>query len=188
MPKSKPSALNVRHDTLAARDARTAAESAMRPVTDLSSHVPPELFGEEHEVAKRTWRRVVGLFAETDGELVTAFDRDSLIEYCLLVEEIAEMMDMRRIMRADWEEQRKKTVAFQIGEDGDAGELIKLWEITNALYQKFQGLDARLDGKRKHLHTKQQSLYLTPRSRAGVAPPTKEQQLELSAMDELLGG
>jgi hypothetical protein len=47
-------------------------------------------------------------------------------------------------------------------------------------------MDARLDGKRKLLHSIAQSLYLTPRSRAGVAPPEKEPEKPKSEMDELL--
>jgi hypothetical protein len=45
---------------------------------------------------------------------------------------------------------------------------------ANALLQRFQGMDARLDGKRKLIYALAQSLYLTPRSRAGVAPTEKE--------------
>jgi phage terminase small subunit len=47
-------------------------------------------------------------------------------------------------------------------------------------------MDARLDGKRKLLHTLSQSLYLTPRSRAGVAPEQKEPEHDDDPMDKLL--
>ena len=158
----------------------------MRPSTELTDHVPPELFGDEHAVAKKTWRRVLGLYAEVDGAIATAFDRDTLIQYCLIVEEIEELAAMRRVMKSDWEAKRKEVAGMRLDVD-DQNQWVKAWEVVNALYQKFQGLDARLDGKRKHLHTLQQSLYLTPRSRAGVVPPPKEVETQLSMMEQLLG-
>ena len=58
--------------------------------------------------------------------------------------------------------------------------------MANELYTKWQGADARLDGKRKLLHDLEKSLYLTPRSRAGVEPPTKEPDVPKSEMEGLL--
>jgi phage terminase small subunit len=48
-------------------------------------------------------------------------------------------------------------------------------------------LDGRVDRKRDLLHKLRQSLYLTPRARAGVAPGQKEEPEPLDPMDELLG-
>jgi hypothetical protein len=57
---------------------------------------------------------------------------------------------------------------------------------ANALLQRFQGMDARLDGKRKMVFALAQSMYLTPRSRAGVAPPEKPPEKPKSKMGGLL--
>ena len=53
---------------------------------------------------------------------------------------------------------------------------LRLLEQYGALLARLQGIDARLDGKRKLIHLLAQSLYLTPRSRAGVVPPQKEEE------------
>lgn len=57
---------------------------------------------------------------------------------------------------------------------------------ANALLQRFQGMDARMDGKRKLVFALAQSLYLTPRSRAGVAPTEKEPEEPKSEMEKML--
>jgi hypothetical protein len=57
---------------------------------------------------------------------------------------------------------------------------------ANALLQRYQGMDARLDGKRKLVFTLAQAMYLTPRSRAGVAPKQKEEEQPKNEMEELL--
>jgi hypothetical protein len=48
-------------------------------------------------------------------------------------------------------------------------------------------LDARTDAKRKTLLAWRQSLYLTPRARAGVAPSEKPKEEPLDPMEQLLG-
>jgi len=51
MPKTKPTALNKRHDTKEDQQARAAAEAAMTPVTELQLKPPVSLNG--HKVAKK---------------------------------------------------------------------------------------------------------------------------------------
>ena len=53
-----------------------------------------------------------------------------------------------------------------------------MWRIVSDMEKIIIVLDARLDGKGKYLHSLEQSLYLTPRSRAGVAPVQKEKEKE----------
>jgi len=59
-------------------------------------------------------------------------------------------------------------------------------EVVNGFYMRIQGMDARLDGKKKLILAMQQSLYLTPRSRAGVAPTDKEPEHDDDPMAALL--
>jgi phage terminase small subunit len=48
-------------------------------------------------------------------------------------------------------------------------------------------LDARVDRKRAHLHKLRESLYLTPRARAGVAPAAAQAEETPDEMEQLLG-
>lgn len=179
MPKSKPQTLSNRHDTKADRQARAASEAALTPKTELPIKPPAVLNG--HKVAKATWGRVVGLYNEIEGKIATSFDADVLVKYCLLEEEVLDMAKMRDDIKKDWAAQRKTAKLLK-----DPSEKAKAYEITNALAARYQGMDARLDGKRKLLHALAQSLYLTPRSRAGVEPPTKEPDEPKSEMEGLL--
>ncbi len=173
MPAKKPNTLNSRHNTKADILARAAAESAMTPRTELTVELPRQLTGRDNAHAAKTWARTVALYAEVDGNIATAFDVDLLTKYCLLEQEVIELGEMRKTIKADWITQ-KKVVEKIKPNDKTLKEYVKLWEVVNGLFQRFQGIDARLDGKRKLLHSLAQSLYLTPRSRAGVDPKRKE--------------
>lgn len=184
MPASKPSSLNVRHDTKAGRDERTAAESAMTPKTIIkSSAVPARLKG--RSTASATWKRLIKLYEEIDGTIVTSFDEDVLVKYCLLEEELIELEKMRKTMLEDWESNNKTAKKIKPTPD-TLKTWVQMWDVVNAMYQRFQGMDARLDGKRKLLYTLSQSLYLTPRSRAGVSPKEKELEPEPTGMEAIL--
>ena len=107
MPARKPTSLNSRNTSKELRAEREAAESAMMPKTELSAAVPARLRGRGHTQAAATWKRTVKLFQEVDGKIVTAFDYDLLIKYCLLEEEVIELEDLRKTIRLDWESNRK---------------------------------------------------------------------------------
>jgi hypothetical protein len=129
----------------------------------------------------------VGLYAELEGKIATSFDEDLLVKYCLLEEEVVELADMRKTIKAEWQDQLKavKKIKTTVENFQQVGQM---WSIVNALFTRFQGMDARLDGKRKLLHALSMSLYLTPRSRAGVEPPMKEPEAPQSEMEKVLNG
>ena len=183
MPARKPLGLSNRHDTKADRSARTADESAMTPGTQLTVATPPRL--RRHAHAAATWKRIVGLYGEIDATIATAFDQDLLTKYCLLDEEAIELEKMRRTTLSDWEANQKKASKIKPTAD-NMKEWVQMWAVVNAMHQRFQGMDARLDGKRKLMHALEQSLYLTPRSRAGVAPNAKEPEEPQSDMEEMV--
>lgn len=184
MPASKPSSLRTRHDTKTDRSARDAGEAALIPKTALTKKPPAALT--RHKQASAVWRRLVDLYFETDGTIITAFDMDLLIKYCLAEEELEELFKLRGEIKKLWTTHAKKVLTI----NPDPKEL-KWYYLAlnqaNALLQRFQGMDARMDNKRKMLVGMAQSLYLTPRSRAGVAPPEKEPDEPKSEMDKLLG-
>jgi hypothetical protein len=185
MPAAKPKTLITRAETKADQARRADAEAAMQPKTELTVAIPQVLRGRDHDVASRTWKRIVGLYGEVDGKIVTAFDQDLIVKYCLLEEECRELARMRKQIRLDWE-RLEKAANKMIPTSENIKDYVKLWETVNALFARFQGMDARLDGKRKLLHALAQSLYLTPRSRAGVAPPGKPPEEEPDEMESLL--
>lgn len=171
MPARKPQTLNKRHATKDEIEARTAAEAAMVPTTQLS-RTPPSLL-RNHKHASATWERLVSLYFETENTFMTAFDADLLAKYCLLEEECLWLSDLRASVY-DEAQNLKKRLGRVNAKDAEQTRLYyDLIEQYNALITRVQGLDARLDGKRKLSHAYAQSMYLTPRSRAGVAPAEK---------------
>lgn len=183
MPAKKNSSLNKRHDTKKDKQARESAEAAMAPTTKLTLKPPAALTG--HKVASATWTRLLRLYDETKGTIITAFDEDVLIKYCLAEEELTELAGLRRVIFQTWNTHLKWLNQFKPKGDQIKDYLGALAQ-ANALLQRFQGIDARIDGKRKLIFSLAQSLYLTPRSRAGVAPTEKPPEAPKSKMDELL--
>lgn len=183
MPARKPTALTTRHSTKEERSARVSAETAMTPKTGLSVKPPAALKG--HAAAREAWTRLVGLYLETEGTIVTAFDADILIKYCLAEEELLELQALRKGIAKLWATHTKLLAKFKPTND-NLEDYFKALNTASALLQRFQGMDARMDGKRKLVFSLAQSLYLTPRSRAGVAPPEKEPEDPQDEMDKLL--
>lgn len=174
MPVKKPLILNVKNDTKTDRADRANAESMMTPSTELALKPPMSLNG--HKPAAEIWKRVIGLYREVDGIIATAFDEGLLVNYCILKEECLWLEKKRGEVDAKSTVLDKQINAFTKKKltDDDYKTLYKLYKQYNVLNTRVQGLDARLDGKRKLVFSIEQSLYLTPRSRAGVAPPVKE--------------
>ena len=183
MPKSKPTTLLKRHDTKADRTARVDAESSMEPMTKLTAKAPAELKG--HRTAIDVWRRLMGLYLETEGTIITSFDADVLVKYCLAEEELQELAKLRSEIKKMWDAHSKMIGRMKPNAESMKDYFNALMQ-ANALLQRFQGMDARMDGKRKLVFALAQSLYLTPRSRAGVAPPNKEPDKPPSEMEGLL--
>jgi phage terminase small subunit len=182
MPAKKPISLSKRHSTKEEIEQREAAEAATTPTTQISTEPPAVL--KKHQVARETWSRLVQLYLEAQGTLITAFDADLLAKYCILEQECQWLEGKRAEV-----DRNAVKLDKQLAKMNPKGEQLKVYaqllEQYNALNTRVQGLDARLDGKRKLLHSLAQSLYLTPRSRAGVTPPekTKPKPDRMSAFD-----
>jgi phage terminase small subunit len=175
--------LNRRHATKDEKAERAEHESAMTPRTLLKIAAPASL--KRHVAAKATWKRIVSLYFEVEGQIVTAFDQDLLVKYCLLEEECVWLEGIRRDVEAEY--RICKANAKRAGRGADLKIYFSAVEQMNALLARLQGMDARLDGKRKLVHALAQSLYLTPRSRAGVAPTEKEEEKPMSETEKALG-
>ena len=72
MPARKPASLVSRNTSKELRAERESGESAMTPKTELSAAVPVRFRGRAHTAAAATWKRIVKLFREVDGKIVTA--------------------------------------------------------------------------------------------------------------------
>src|SRR5690349_16766754 len=105
MPARKPRALNSGHTTKKQNETRDSAEQSMTPETELTIKPPSELNG--HKVAGLVWERLIGLYSETEGKIITAFDGDILVKYCLAEEELIELKKLRGDLMALWEFQLK---------------------------------------------------------------------------------
>lgn len=187
MPAAKNSALNKRHDTKADKQKRESAEAALIPRTQLSAKDPPAEL-RSHKTARATWTRLVNLYSETQGTIITAFDQDLLIKYCLAQQELSELLAIRAAIEDAWKYSLKVLNGFKPDGKGEIKDHLAALQNANDLLKRFQGMDARVDGKRKLIFSFEQSLYLTPRSRAGVAPVEKPKEKPKSAMGKLLDG
>ncbi len=172
MPAKKPLSLIQRHSTQAEIDQRVAAEAAMTPTTQLSTEPPPLL--QKHRTARGVWSRLMELYLGVQGTLITAFDQDLLIVYCLLEEECIWLEGKRAEVDQLSRRVNKLMATKEKAKQLDGETYTALLQQYSGLLTRVQGLDARLDGKRKLIHSLAQSLFLTPRSRAGVAPARRE--------------
>lgn len=185
MPARKPSTLSRRHDTKADKAARDSAENALTPKTSLTQNPPSALKG--HPSARATWKRIVGLYFETEGTIVTAFDQQVLISYCKLIEEELNLETKVKAIDKAQKDMLKKANKIK-PTDENYSDWVSMWQQVNTLTANFLKMDARLDGKRKHRLAIEQSLYLTPRSRAGVSPKEKEDETPKTEMEKWLSG
>jgi len=209
MPARKPRSLIVRHETAAEKQQRAERESALRPGRGLPMTPPARLAG--HDVAAAAWRRLMRTWADVEGEIVTRLDMDLLIDYCMLLEQLGELDLMRKTTYQMWLEiglahdkatkqaAEAKQSAEAMAEEGSDlaaeasihAEKLEEKAIKLALraVDAFEGvvkLDGRADRKRALLLQWRQSLYLTPRSRAGVAPNAKEEEEPPDELEQLL--
>jgi hypothetical protein len=185
MPARKLVTLMNSHDSKKNRDERGAAEKIMTLPEKLTTNPPRAL--RFHKVASSTWKKIIKLYLSVEGQIVTLFDEETIIQFCLLIEEIPWMAGIRDSVEVEYkaiEKQVSKNRSLKVTDESYKNYL-HLLEQYGAILARLQGLDARLDGKRKLIHSLSQSLYLTPRSRAGVAPPEKIIEIQ-SEMEKLL--
>jgi phage terminase small subunit len=100
MPARKPFSLHNRHATKAEKAARAEAESSMVSDRSLPKRPPPAL--RDHKIAGDAWRKLIRMYEEIEGELITRLDMDILITYCLLWEQVGELDLMRKTTYRQW--------------------------------------------------------------------------------------
>lgn len=183
MPARKPSSLNRRHETAAERQARADAESALTPESELPLNSPDQLSG--HRFAQSVWRRMMRTFDELEGIITTKLDLDLLVDYCLMMEQAAELDQMRK--EAILALEILKLLRDQYMKEKDYVSAEKAAAKLAPAMELVVKIDSRADRKRAELNKMRTYLYLTPRARAGANPEKKNnQEEELDPMAALL--
>lgn len=174
MPAKKPNGLITRARTKEESETRAAGEKAMQPTGDVFARVPAAL--KSHTVATLAWKRLAeNHYALPDeNRWLCLLDLDMLVDYCLLFEQVVEMDAVRAAIIKSMTGPKKKL------KKGEPVESVKTIE-------DLVKIDGRLDRKRALLFQMRQSLYMTPRARAGVVPDGKEKkEPETDPLEELL--
>ena len=182
MPARKPAGLRNRAETKAETAARIANEAALEPERGLSVQAPARL--KDHQVAQATWRRMMRTYGQLKATVVTRMDMDLLVDYCLLMEQIAEMDGLRKSSVEIWkmlDQQRKDLM-----DSGQAADAILMAAKEADTFGMIVKLDSRADRKRALLLQWRQSLYLTPRARSAAVPSKKEKPEEPDELEQLL--
>ena len=182
MPARKPQALHTYHATKAEVAGRSERESALRPERSLPISAPSRLDG--HEQAAAAWRRLMRVYGEIEGEIVTRLDMDLLLDYCILMEQTVELDVMRSAARKLYDALQE--MFDKAREDKDSERVESLAPKITYAFDAVVKLDARADRKRALLLQHRQSLYLTPRARAGAAPAKKEQESPADEFEQML--
>lgn len=166
MPAPKPLELHNRHNTKAEKQARLDAEAALHPEKGMPSTTPATI--KDDKIAAKTWRRMLKEYGHLKAELVSRLDIDLLLDYCIVTSQIVELESMRSNSFKVWKYLNDQRV--QLAKDDDHLGALALIDKIQKAYDVIIKIDARLDAKRKLIFSYRQSLYLTPRSRAGVKP------------------
>ena len=216
MPARKPQGLKTRHDTKAEIETRVSNEESMAPERELPMNAPARLEGHKvaGEVWRRLMRgwaeieaRVVTrldmdllvdycLLMEQVGEL----DLMRKTTYTMWLElGVAHDKSIKQALEAKRKADEAVKLANETGAEppeqgpGSLAEVAK-WE-AKAIQMAAKSLDAfeavvkldgRVDRKRSLLLQWRQSLYLTPRARAGAAPAKKEKEEAPDPLEMLL--
>jgi phage terminase small subunit len=156
----------------------------LRPNRALPVSAPAAI--RDMKVAAEAWRRVMREYRSLEGEIVTRLDLDLLLDYCVLAEQVHELDEMRTNARELYKYLIEKN--RQHREDGEVVEAVMMSEKIQSMMDHIIKLDSRVDRKRDLMFKMRQHLYLTPRSRAGVAPKEKDpESKEVDPMAMLLG-
>jgi len=182
MPARKPAGLRNRAETKAETAARIANEAALEPERGLSLQAPTRL--KDHPVAQAAWRRLMRMYGELQATVVTRMDMDLLVDYCILMEQVGELDELRKSAMDTW--RAMQSAWPEIMASGDAKKIFEISVLLQATYSDMIKLDGRVDRKRAFLLQLRQSLYLTPRARAAAVPEKKQKPEEPDELEKLL--
>ena len=181
MPARKPQDLHTRHSTKSEMEKRSAQEEMLRTRRQL----PLESARlKDHPKAAAVWRRMLREFDSLEAVVITRLDMDLLIDYCMLMEQLEEM-DLLRSGAMSLCETMMKGVE-ELKAEKEWIEAAKMASKASDVMDGIIKIDGRADRKRDLLTKLRQSLYLTPRARAGAAPKSKAPPEEPDEFEKLL--
>ncbi len=169
MPAPKPQDLHTRHSTKSETEKRQAQEEMLRSRRQLPLE-PARL--KEHPKAAAVWRRMLREFDSLEAVVITRLDMDLLIDYCMLMEQLEEMDVLRSGAMSLCETMLKGVEELKAQKEWI--EAAKMASKASDVMDGIIKIDGRADRKRDLLTKLRQSLYLTPRARAGAAPKEKD--------------
>jgi hypothetical protein len=182
MPARKPAGLRNRAETKAEKAERIANEAALEPERGLSVQAPARL--KDHPVAGAAWRRLMRTYGQLKATIVTRMDMDLLVDYCILMEQVGELDELRAASFAAWKKLDERWTEIE-GEFKGKDLLTAFAQLQSAFTDVIK-LDGRVDRKRAFLLQLRQSLYLTPRARAAAVPAKKEKPIPPDELEQLL--
>ena len=182
MPARKPAGLRNRAETKAETAARIANEAALEPERGLSVQAPARL--KDHKVAQAAWRRLMRIYGELQATVVTRMDMDLLVDYCILMEQVGELDELRAASFSAWKKLDERWTTIEADLAGK--EFLTAIAQLQSAFTDVVKLDGRVDRKRAFLLQLRQSLYLTPRARAAAVPTKKEKPIPPDELEQLL--
>jgi hypothetical protein len=186
MSSQKPLDLVTKHLTKADRRQRSESAKALTPRFALSKLPPKELTG---KIARATWTETVRMYFSVEAQIVTAFEKGLLIDFCNVTEHLDQIDKMRSTAMDDYLKHETILQKVQMGKQVvEPKVLLKLIDAVNESVDQVIKLDARADRKRGLLLTLRQSLLMTPRSRAGVKPDERQLEQPQSEIERIIDG
>ena len=172
----------TRAETKAKKAERAQKEDTLRPKRGLPKDAPAQL--RDYPVAQATWRAAMREYNDLEREIVTRLDMAHLIDYCMLEQHLSEIDHLRDISYKLCQELAKEYDKLLADKKADEAIIIAI-KVVGA-FDAIAKLDTRAERKRALIKQWRESLYLTPRARAGTVPPAKEKEVPPDDMEQLL--
>ena len=117
-------------------------------------------------------------------------DKGLLIDFCVACEQRVQIDGLRTIAMHNYEkaQQTLEKILNSRKQEIEVKAFTKANNSVNCSMDEIVKLDARADAKRKMILSMRQSLFLTPRARAGAIPNEKPAEKPKSATDQLIDG
>jgi phage terminase small subunit len=178
----KPAGLVTRAETKAKKAQRAQKEDELRPKRGLPKDAPARL--KEYPVAQATWRAAMREYNSLEREIVTRLDLDHLVHYCMLEQHLSEIEHMREVAYKLWLDLAHEHDCLVTDKKPDLAVIMAIKVI--GAFDAVIRLDTRAERKRALIKQWRESLYLTPRARAGTVPHPKEKEEPPDDLEKLL--
>jgi len=174
--------LVTRAETNEKKAQRAQKEESLRPNRGLPKDAPALL--KNYPVAQAAWRAIIREYNDLEREIVTRLDFDHLVDYCMLKQHLSEIQHIRELALQVCQELSSEHT--RLLSEGKADEAIIIAIKIVGAFDAIARFDTRAERKRALIKQWRESLYLTPRARAGTVPRAKEKEEAPDDMEKLL--